>query len=598
MCAPRRAREADPSYRTPYVMPEDLATQYDRNSHTIGPFLGRTRIAYFSMEMALHPDMHTYSGGLGVLAGDTARSCADLELPTVFVTLITRLGYLRQELDENGWQIDHPDPWQPAEFATALRAKVAVPIGTREVWVRPWLHVLASPLGHAVPVLLLDTDLPENHPDDRKITDRLYGGDEEYRLKQEIILGIGGLRLLSALGFGEIDTYHLNEGHAALLALDLLRRFPRPIDQVFGNDVIYDVGRVREKCIFTTHTPVEAGHDRFPYALVHKLLPNYMDLKQIQLIAGPDEMNMTLLALMLSGYVNGVAQRHAETTKRMFPGYRIRAVTNGVHLPTWAHPAFLELYHKHYPSWGHEPETLVQADQLPDTAIWNAHTRARQDLIDFVAARTGVSLDPGKPIIGYARRMTSYKRPELPFTDMDALRRVNARYPFQLILSGKAHPQDENGKRHIQSIHQRIKELSDEISIVFLPNYDLTVAKALVPGVDVWLNTPVPPMEASGTSGMKAALNGGLNLSVLDGWWVEACIDGVTGWSIGHDGEAGAAEASAADLYDKLENVVLPLYYQDRDGWIRMMKAAISKIAPYFNTQRMMRRYAAEAYVR
>ncbi len=579
------------------TMPEDLASQYDTKAHTIGPFLGGTRIAYFSMEMALHADMHTYSGGLGVLAGDTARSCADLELPVVFVTLITRLGYLRQEIDANGWQIDHPDPWRPEAYATPLRAKVAVLIGDREVWVRPWLHVLASPLGHAVPVLLLDSNLPENHPEDCQITDRLYAGDDEYRLKQEIVLGIGGLRLLSALGFANIMAYHLNEGHAALLALDLLRRYPRPSDQVSDGEVIFDVGAVREKCIFTTHTPVDAGHDKFSYDLVQKLLPNYVDIGQIQLLAGANELNMTRLALMLSGYVNGVAQRHAETTKRMFPGYRIRAVTNGVHLPSWAHPAFRELYNKYYPSWGHEPEILVQADQIPDEAIWDAHAKARGDLIDFVAKRTEVALDPAKPIIGYARRMTSYKRPELPFTDMDALRRINARYPFQFVLSGKAHPQDDSGKRHIQGIYRHIEELRGELPIVFLPNYDLTVAKALVPGVDVWLNTPVPPMEASGTSGMKAALNGGLNLSVLDGWWVEACVEGVTGWAIGHDGAAGAAEASATDLYDKLENVVLPLYYQDRDGWIRMMKAAISKIAPYFNTQRMMRRYAAEAYV-
>lgn len=563
---------------------------------TIGPYLGRTRIAYFSMEMALRPEMHTYSGGLGVLSGDTARSCADLELPMVFVTLISRQGYLRQEFDGEGRQIAHPDPWNPSDFATPLRAKVAIPVGDREVWVRPWLYVINSPLGYSIPVLLLDTDLEENHPDDRKITDRLYGGGDEYRLKQEIVLGICGLRVLSALGFSHIHSYHMNEGHAALLSLDLLRRYPRPDDQVRPGEVKYDVGRVRQMCIFTTHTPVEAGHDRFSYDLVGRLLGHYMDMEQIRLIAGHDNMNMTLIALMLTGYVNGVAARHAETTQRMFPGYRIRAVTNGVHLPTWAHPAFQELYNTYYPSWGYEPELLTQADQLPPDKVWAAHLTAKRDLIRLVESTCGTRMDVERPIVGYARRMTSYKRPELIFSDLDRLARINEKYPFQLVLSGKAHPHDEPGISHIQAIHRHIETLRGRMPIAFLPNYDINVAKALVPGVDVWLNTPVPPMEASGTSGMKAALNGALNLSVLDGWWVEACIEGVTGWAIGHDGRS-AAEANAEDLYSKLESVVLPLYYIRHDEWITMMKASISKISSYFNTQRMMRRYAAEAYI-
>ncbi|TVQ39643.1 MAG: alpha-glucan family phosphorylase [Wenzhouxiangella sp.] len=570
----------------------------DQQHHTIGPFLGATRIAYFSMEIALHPNMHTYSGGLGVLAGDTARSASDLELPMVFVTLISRQGYLHQEIDESGWQHDRADPWQPRQFATPLRAKVSIPINGREVWIRPWLHVIRSPLGHDVPVLLLDTDLPENAPEDRPITDRLYGGDSRYRLCQEIVLGIGGLRLLSALGFAGIHTYHLNEGHAALLALDLLRRYPRPADQVTNGDLRYDVAPVREACIFTTHTPVEAGHDRFDWGLVAELLPDYIDLGQVRLLAGDEGLNMTRLALSLSGFVNGVAQRHARTTRAMFPGYRIRAITNGVHLPTWAHPAFAALFNEHYPSWGLEPETLAQADQLPGKLLWQAHDQARNELIAEVAERTGVVLDPARPIIGYARRMTSYKRPELLFTDIERLRRINANFPFQVVLAGKAHPLDEPGKRHIQSIFGHIRALADELPIAFIPNYDASVARFLVPGVDVWLNTPVPPMEASGTSGMKAALNGVLNLSVLDGWWIEACVNGVTGWAIGKDGAEGAALATADDLYSRLENDVLPLFHEDCDGWIRMMQQSISKVASNFNTQRMMRRYAAEAYVR
>jgi starch phosphorylase len=568
----------------------------DPSAFTIGPFLAHTHVAYFSMEMALRPEVHTYSGGLGVLAGDTARSCSDLELPVVFVTLISRKGYLRQEIDKAGWQIEHPDPWDPHKLAMPLRAKVAVQICEREVWVRPWLYVITSPIGGRTPVLLLDTDLDENHPDDRRITDHLYGGDDEYRLKQEIVLGICGLRVLSALGFN-VRIYHLNEGHAALLALDLLRRYTRPIDHVALGESKYDVGRVREMCIFTTHTPVEAGHDRFSYDLVERLLPEYIDINQIRILAGDSHMNMTRLALQLSGYVNGVALRHAETTQRMFPDYRIRAITNGVHLPTWAHSAFSDIYNEHFPSWGIEPSVLVKADQLPSDLVWAAHMAAKGDLVDLVSRTCGVQMDPDKPIIGYARRMTSYKRPELLFSDLERLAQISERYPFQIVLAGKAHPHDEHGKAHIQGIHRHIDALRDKIPVAFLPDYDLDIARALVPGVDVWLNTPVSPLEASGTSGMKAALNGGLNLSVLDGWWVEAHIEGVTGWAIGEDGQHGANDATAEYLYAKLENVVLPLYYNDRAGWITMMKAAISKIASSFNTQRMMRRYAAEAYL-
>jgi glycogen phosphorylase len=570
-------------------------------SHTIGPFLASTRIAYFSMEMALRPEMHTYSGGLGGLAGDTARSCADLGLPVVFVTLVSRQGYLKQEVDVDGRQIEHPDPWNPEEYATPLRAKVAVLIEGREVWVRPWLHVLESPIGSRVPVLLLDTQLDENRADDRTITDRLYGPGSDYRLKQEAVLGIGGLRILQALGF-TIRTHHLNEGHAALLALDLLRRYPRPKDQVAPGALGYRLTPVRQTCIFTTHTPVEAGHDRFDYGLFEHILPGYIDSNQVRLLAGADSLNMTRLALNLSGFVNGVADRHARTTTQMFPGYDIRAITNGVHLPTWAHRSFRALFNEHFPAWAHEPEMMVRADQIDSGRIWQAHQQAKDDMIGEIRRRTGVSLDPALPIIGFARRMTAYKRPDLLFSDLQRLKRINSRYPFQLVIAGKAHPSDGPGKELIRRIHHHIAELAPELTMVFVPNYEMALGRFLVSGVDVWLNTPTPPLEASGTSGMKAALNGVLNLSVLDGWWLEACIEGMTGWAVGRDGQTGeghdAAHATADDLYEKLEQEVLPLYHGDRDRWIWMMKQAIGKIPCYFNTQRMMRRYAAEAYIR
>ena len=565
-------------------------------STTLDPFLSHTHIAYFSMEIALRPEIHTYSGGLGVLAGDTARSCADLELPVVFVTLASHLGYLRQEIDDGGRQIDHPDPWNPAAWTTQLTAMIAVPIEGRDVWVRPWFYLLDSPLGHRTPVLLLDTDLDENSADDRRITDRLYGGDSEYRLRQELVLGIGGVRLLEALGF-HIRTYHMNEGHAAFLAVQLLRQYRRAPEDVGPGESVYDPARIRERCVFTTHTPVEAAQDRFPYDMVRRLLGDYVDIAELQMLGGAEALNMTLLALNLSGYVNGVARRHAETTHRFFPGYRIHAITNGVHPQTWTHPAFQRLYQAEFPQWAYEPEVLSRADRLDDGAIWSAHQEAKRDLVALVKASCGLELSLDKPLLGFARRMTGYKRPDLLFADIERLAALARQSPFQMVFAGKAHPRDDSGKRLIEQLHQYRRRLADDAPMAFLPNYDMAIAARLVAGADLWLNTPLPPLEASGTSGMKAAFNGVLNLSVLDGWWVEACIEGVTGWSVG-DGDLSASPRHAEALYRKLETIVLPLYARDRTRWIWMMKQSISKIGAFFNSQRMMRRYATEAYLR
>jgi starch phosphorylase len=543
------------------------------------------------MAIALRNEVHTYAGGLGVLAGDTARSCADMQIPVVFVTLASRMGYLRQEIDEQGRQIDRTDPWEPRDWTTPLNAMIAIELEARCVWIRPWLYTVTSPVGNAIPVILLDTDLEQNSPSDREITHHLYGDGEAYRLKQEAILGIGGVRILQALGF-EIHTYHLNEGHAALLTAELLRK-----EIASKSATPCDVGPVRDRCIFTTHTPVEAGHDRFSYDLIERALGDLIPLAELKRHAGISSCNMTQLALNLSGYINGVARRHAETARQMFPGYHIRAIANGVHTRTWAHHAFSRLYDARFPQWSHEPEVLAHADQLLDDELWSVHQEAKVDLAAFVKERTGVLLDADRPLIGFARRMTGFKRPELLFSDLNRLRRLNREFPFQIVLAGKAHPQDLEGKLFIERLHQHIRELTGEIPVAFVPNYDLDVAARLVSGVDLWLNTPLPPLEASGTSGMKAAVNGVLNLSVLDGWWIEACIEGVTGWSIGAD-VPGRSGEHATELYEKLGGMILPLYYNDRQGWIRMMKETISKIAAYFNSQRMMRRYATEAYLR
>jgi glycogen phosphorylase len=563
----------------------------------IEPFLARTRIGYFSMEIAIRPEIHTYAGGLGVLAGDTARSCADLEIPAVFVTLVSRAGYFRQEIDVDGRQIEQPDWWQPERWCTSLNAMIAVDIENRPVWVRPWLYTHTGPHSHRVPILLLDTDLEQNDSEDRALTHCLYGGDDRYRLKQEIILGLGGTRLLRALGF-DLHTYHLNEGHAALLTLALMARHRLAPEDVRPGEPSYDLAKVREACVFTTHTPVEAGHDRFPYQLFERLLPNLVPADELRHLAGSNDLNMTQLALNLSGYINGVARRHAETARHMYPGYRVHAVTNGVHAGTWTHPSFARLFDAHFPRWQHEPEILLRALQLSDDEVSTAHQQAKADLVALVARLTGSALDPERMIVGFARRMTGYKRPHLLFDDVDRLVALSSRYPLQVVMAGKAHPRDHEGKEAIRQIQELGRHLHSRVTCVFLPNYDMQMAQTMVAGADIWLNTPLPPLEASGTSGMKAALNGVLNVSVLDGWWVEACIEGVTGWAIGEDGDARASQNHASALYEKLQQTVAPLYYDKQVEWCRMMKQAIAMIGYYFNSQRMMRRYATEAYLR
>jgi starch phosphorylase len=434
--------------------------------------------------------------------------------------------------------------------------------------------------------------LAENDPRDRLITHYLYGGDRAYRLSQEIVLGIGGVRMLDALGF-RVLAYHLNEGHSALLTLQLLRRAEYEPDALRSGESLYDLPQVRKACHFTTHTPVEAGHDRFPYDLVQRMLGDFVDSATLRRLAGEHELNTTRLALNMSEHVNGVAKRHAETAQKLYPEHRVSAITNGIHPSTWASPPFARLYDTRIPGWRLEPERLMRAEAaLADEDVWRGHMEAKRTLIDRVRATSGVELDADLPLLGYARRMTQYKRPELFFADLGRLRSIAARQPFQAVFAGKAHPQDRGGKEAIERLHQWMRELGGSIRIAFLPDYTMATAAEMVAGADVWLNTPQPPLEASGTSGMKAALNGVPNLSVLDGWWVEGHLEGVTGWAIGNGEPKGS---DAASLYDKLERVVLPLFAA-RDAWIKIMKGAISRNASLFHSHRMMRRYAADAY--
>ena len=564
-------------------------TYYFCSEHCRRIFLERSNIAYFSMEIGIRSEVPTYSGGLGVLAGDTIRSSADLRIPLVAVTLVSRKGYLRQRITEDGEQLEYPDEWDPSQFMDLMPAEVKVRIDGRDVKIRAWLYEHQSLTGGVVSILFLDTDVEGNAPEDREITDVLYGGDERYRLKQETVLGIGGIRMLGALDFS-IRKYHMNEGHSSLLTLELLNRNGMNPDNV------------RNLCIFTTHTPVEAAFDKFSYDLVKDLLEEEFPVDFLKEHGGKDRLNMTLLALNLSKYINGVTKAHMEFSRKLFPRHHIWAITNGVHSYTWTCPHFRKLFDEYIPGWANEPELLVRVDGIPNDELWNAHLRAKEDLLAFVKEKTGAEMDTSKLTIGCARRATAYKRPTLIFSDLERLREINKKGNVQLIFAGKAHPRDESGKIIIKEVHVNKALLRDEIKIAYLEDYNIDMAAKLTSGVDVWLNTPLPPLEASGTSGMKAAHNGVLNLSVLDGWWVEGRIEGVTGWSIGPSPEELVDEdqrrsRELQDLYNKLEYLVVPTFYKNRDAWIGMMENSIGKIAYYFNSHRMMRRYVTEAYL-
>lgn len=573
-----------------------MATNGHNNGHNREPL-----IAYFSMEIGLESNIPTYSGGLGVLAGDTLKSASDLNLPVVGVSLLYRKGYFRQTLTDDGWQQEQPVDWDPAEHMTLQTPRVKVQLEGRDVWIVAWKYEVPGSTGAQLPIYFLDTDLPENNEWDRGITYHLYGGDENYRLKQEVVLGIGGTRMLRALGI-PIKKFHMNEGHAALLTLELLHETKSSVESTWDEREIWNEEAVKDLCIFTTHTPVEAGHDRFSYDLVTGVLGDYFPLDVLKELAGENELNMTTLGLNLSDFHNGVAKKHGQVSQHMFPGYDIRSITNGVHTRTWTHPAFADLYDEFIPGWRDEPELFVRVDNVPDERIWETHQQIKRGLLDEVRQRTGVEMDENIFTIGFARRATPYKRADLLFRDIERLVKIG-QGKLQIIYAGKAHPRDGGGKENIHKIIEAARRLGGEIKVVYLQNYEMALALELVAGVDVWLNTPMRPREASGTSGMKATHNGVPNFSVLDGWWIEGWIEGVTGWSIGPaPTETSLAENNeAADidsLYQKLEGVVLPLYYNDRAGWIEVMKGAIGKNACYFNTHRMMRQYVTEAYIR
>jgi starch phosphorylase len=556
----------------------------------------RTSVAYFSMEICLEQAIPTYSGGLGVLAGDTLRSAADLSVPVVAVTLLHRKGYFEQHLDPSGLQTETPVIWRPEAELEKVAARAVVTLEGRDVQVTAWKYVVKGVRGHEVPVYLLDTNLPENSEWDRTLTDTLYGGDEHYRLCQEIVLGMGGAALLQEIGYQNGTIYHLNEGHSALLTLQLLEKQlgGRPGFELEESDF----EAVRSRCVFTTHTPVPAGHDKFPLEMVRKVLGDAR-VALLESCGGIHEgmLNMTHLALHLTRFVNGVAMRHGEVSRGMFPDYPIDSITNGVHATTWTGPAIAELFDRRIPEWRHDNLYMRYAVSIPLQEIRDAHAASKAALLEEIERRSGDVLDPSVMTIGFARRATPYKRADLLFSDIDRLSQIARNVGrLQIVFGGKAHPHDAGGKELIRRIFAAREQLGDAVRIVYLPNYEMALAAKMVAGVDLWLNNPMKPLEASGTSGMKAAMNGVPSFSVLDGWWVEGHVEGVTGWSIGGPELEADPTRDAVDLYIKLERVILPLFYGLPFAYAEVMRSAIALNGSFFNTQRMVGQYVHNAY--
>lgn len=558
-----------------------------RESRAIAEVSTKPRIAYFSMEIGIDESIPSYSGGLGVLAGDTLKSSADLGVPMIGLTLLSEDGYFYQKVDAEGNQIELPIEFDVEGMLKLSTARTKVTIESRQVEIRVWYYLLRGVSGYVVPVLFLDTNVEGNNEWDRTLTKHLYGGDSRYRLAQEIVLGVGGVRVLDALGYDTIEKYHMNEGHSALLVLELLKKFN-------------DIDEVRRRCVFTTHTPISAGHDQFELEFARQMLGELLPEEHLEDITYEGKLNMTRLGLHFSRHVNGVAKKHTELSRLMFPGYTIDSITNGVHSVTWTSEPFKRLFDSHMPGWRTDPFILRSAFGIPKNEIWSAHMEAKQELIDFVNSRFNAGMNDEDFTIAFARRQTAYKRPELLISDLPRLREIAEKVgPIQIMYAGKAHPKDGPGKEAIKKIVAASKERSGKLKITFIDNYDIAVAKLLVAGADLWLNTPRRPLEASGTSGMKAAHNGVPQFSTLDGWWLEGCIENITGWAIGPEKTAHAEsddEIDRKDLYEKLERIILPKFYNERDNWIRTMRSSIAINASFFNTHRMVQQYVANSY--
>ncbi len=533
-------------------------------------------IAYFSAEIGISSNLPTYSGGLGVLAGDHIKSSADLGINMIAISLLYKEGYFKQIIDQEGRQREVYPKFIPEPLLTQLDHIFSIKLNGITTYIKACLYKHRSINGNDIPIYFLDTDIPENNSEAREITLRLYSGDNKHRILQEAVLGFGGMKLLDVLGEKKILKYHMNEGHCSFLVLDLLKKYNG------------DVEKVRSKCHFTTHTPVPAGHDQFDFKLVKELLGDLVSSELHLPSMRNDKFHMTELGLYFSCSANGVSKLHGNVAQKQFPWKNIGYVTNGVHHYTWVSHSFANLFDKYFNGWQTRPELLLEIDKVDSNSLLKAHFNAKIDLLNYANSQLSKALDPNILTIGFARRAATYKRAQLIFRDTERLIELGAG-KIQLIFSGKAHPNDKEGKELIYGIIKNARDFEDKIKIIYLENYNMWLGKLITAGVDVWLNTPLRPNEASGTSGMKSALNGIPNLSILDGWWEEGCNNKANGWSIGTSDNADD-ESDANSLYDLLEKEVIPSFYMDEKKWISIMRNSIVTGVD-FTSQRMVRDY-------
>lgn len=539
-------------------------------------------VGYFSAEIGISPSIPSYSGGLGVLAGDHVKAAADAGFPLVGVTLLYREGYMNQRIDAEGRQSEEYPPFNPSWLLENLNKKVSIRINSHTIYLGIWRYWIEGVSGYKVPILFLDSALPENDERHRDLCSRLYAGDNQHRLYQEMAMGLGGIAALKLLGYQKsIKIYHMNEGHTAFLTLDLLKGAKG------------DIEKVRQQCVFTTHTPVPAGHDEFSYDIALPALGEFAPANLKELADNHGKLSMTNLALHLSRSINAVSKLHAQVAQHMYPSDTVKAVTNGVHHLSWTSRETQHLFDKALPKWSADPTELLKVEVIPDAALWETHMENKTNLLDYANAMTQKGLSPDLLTFGFARRAATYKRANLLFYDMERLASI-CNGKVQFVFSGKAHPRDEHGKEVIQELYTHVKQLSGRVNIVFLENYNMWLGRLITSGVDVWLNTPLRPNEASGTSGMKAALNGVPNLSILDGWWNEGCRNGENGWSFGEP-MIPSDRSDASALYRVLEEKVIPLFYHDRSAWLRMMRESI-KTGVDFTARRMLDDYIREIY--
>jgi len=535
------------------------------------------KIAYFSAEIGIKDKIKIYSGGLGILAGGTIKAMADLETPFCAVSLLYKKGYFKQKINENSWQEELEDYWDYKKILKDTKKEVKVNIKGEDVFIRIWKYEFKGITGHKTPIFLLDTNLEKNSDWAKELTEHLYVGD---RLSQEIVLGIGGFRALEKLEINP-EIYHMNEGHSAFLTLELYKKL--------GLEIGWDDGHVKDKCVFTTHTPIPAGHDKFKYNEVYEALKGEDKIipLHIKKLAGENELNTTKLAMSFSSHINAVSEKHAEVTREMFPDFTIYGITNGVHAASWANKYLTKILDEKIKGWKEDSTKLNQVFKIKNELIWDSHIKAKSDMINFINKNniTGAKLKKDVLTIGFARRFIAYKDAELIFQNIDNLKKLGKKVQF--VFAGKSHKNDILGKEIMKRIIDNAKELKDFISIAFIPDYDKDSAKFLVSGSDLWLNTPIPYNEASGTSGMKAAINGCLHFSRLDGWAIESFEMNGGGFPI----------CDYNDLMSTLEYKIIPMFYSDdKTPWICEMKLSIGNSGSYFNTHRMAKEYIRNAY--